>query len=205
MARSDPDQTDETCTFCWIANGQDEETEILKKSKDLVCFRDIVPAAPHHYLVIPRQHITSCHALNSGHISLVKHMAEMGKAVLKDQGFTDTEDIRLGFHQPPYTSIDHLHLHVLAPASQISEYHHYKFIQGTYRFLTDEYLTKCLKKVAPPVRGLESCFSCLSKQREEEVPDFKRREEANLSEKPEAEEATQRGKSGVNKAAASLL
>ena len=29
----------------------------------MVCFRDIYPAAPHHFLVIPRKHIKSCSSL----------------------------------------------------------------------------------------------------------------------------------------------
>ncbi|XP_029281321.1 histidine triad nucleotide-binding protein 3-like isoform X2 [Cottoperca gobio] len=125
--------TDQTCVFCLIANDQDKETEVIKKNKELVCFRDIDPAAPHHYLVVPIQHIESCCSLHTGHLGLVERMAEMGKAVLQDQGITNMKDIQLGFHQPPYTSVNHLHLHVLAPTSQIYKHMMYKFIPGTYR------------------------------------------------------------------------
>ncbi|XP_026175201.1 histidine triad nucleotide-binding protein 3-like isoform X2 [Mastacembelus armatus] len=126
----------EDCIFCLIAKDQDEEADVLKKNNELVCFRDIDPAAPHHYLVVPREHIQSCLSLHKGHIDLVKRMAEMGKAVLRDQGITDMKDIRLGFHQPPYISVNHLHLHVLAPSSRISEYMKYKFMPETKSFVT---------------------------------------------------------------------
>ncbi|XP_076611686.1 adenosine 5'-monophosphoramidase HINT3-like [Chaetodon auriga] len=151
-------EIDETCIFCLIADDRDEETEVIKKNEELVCFRDISPAAPHHYLVVPKQHIHSCFSLHWGHIGLVKRMAEMGKAVLKDQGITDMTDVRLGFHQPPYTSVDHLHLHVLAPTSQISVHKEYKFIPRTDRFVTDECLLKRLKDNAPKVSHLGSCM-----------------------------------------------
>ncbi|XP_068580553.1 adenosine 5'-monophosphoramidase HINT3-like isoform X2 [Cebidichthys violaceus] len=124
---------DQTCVFCLIAHNQDKETEVIKENKELVCFRDIVPAAPHHYLVVPKQHIRSCLSLHRGHVHLVERMADMGKAVLRDQGITNMKDISLGFHQPPYTSVDHLHLHVLAPASQIYKHMMYKFIPKSLR------------------------------------------------------------------------
>ncbi|XP_008290511.1 histidine triad nucleotide-binding protein 3-like [Stegastes partitus] len=133
------------CIFCLIASGEDEEAEIVKQNKELVCFKDIYPAAPHHYLVVPRQHIYSCFSLHRGHISLVKKMAEMGKAVLREQGITDMTVARLGFHQPPYISVGHLHLHVIAPASQISPYMLYKFIPETESFITEESLRRDLQ------------------------------------------------------------
>ncbi|XP_069370690.1 adenosine 5'-monophosphoramidase HINT3-like [Paralichthys olivaceus] len=146
MARGESDDVKETCAFCLIANDQDKETEIISENKWMVCFRDIYPAAPHHYLVVPRKHIHSCFSLDSGHIQLIERMAEMGRTVLRDQGITDMSGTRLGFHKPPYISVDHLHLHVLAPTNQISEYMIYKFIPGTRSFITEENLCKHLQK-----------------------------------------------------------
>ncbi|XP_068199300.1 adenosine 5'-monophosphoramidase HINT3 [Antennarius striatus] len=137
------------CVFCLISSGQDEEAEVLRENKELVCFKDICPAAPHHYLVVPKRHIVSCFSLHRGHIKLVKQMAQMGRNVLQDQGITDMKDISLGFHQPPNISVDHLHLHVLAPSSKIYMYFKYKFIPESDWFVTAEHLQEVLKKIDP--------------------------------------------------------
>ncbi|XP_058468581.1 adenosine 5'-monophosphoramidase HINT3-like [Solea solea] len=139
----------ESCIFCSIANEQDEETEILAKNRDMVCFRDIDPAAPHHYLVIPRKHIHSCSSLHRKHIDLVERMAEMGKAVLHDQGFADMNDISMGFHLPPFISVNHLHLHVLAPSSQISRSMIFKFTPRTESFILEQRVREQLKNISP--------------------------------------------------------
>ncbi|XP_062267874.1 adenosine 5'-monophosphoramidase HINT3-like [Platichthys flesus] len=155
MASGESDTVAETCVFCLIANNQDRETEIISENKWMVCFRDIYPAAPHHYLVVPRQHIHSYLSMDSGHIGFIERMAEMGRNVLRDQGITDMTDTRLGFHVPPYISVAHLHLHVLAPSSQISDDMIYKFIPGTSSFIAEEDLCKELRKHSSPLRKAE--------------------------------------------------
>ncbi|XP_062293508.1 adenosine 5'-monophosphoramidase HINT3-like [Scomber scombrus] len=152
-SKSDTSNMVQSCMFCLIAHGQDKKPEIIQKNNELVCFRDICPAAPHHYLVIPKQHICSCLSMHRGHINLVERMVEMGKAVLLDQGITDMKDIRLGFHQPPYISVNHLHLHVIAPASQISKSLGYKFIPGTTSFVTEGHLRIRLKDIPPSTQS----------------------------------------------------
>uniref|UniRef100_A0A1A8IBJ8 Histidine triad nucleotide binding protein 3 n=1 Tax=Nothobranchius kuhntae TaxID=321403 RepID=A0A1A8IBJ8_NOTKU len=140
------DDIDKTCIFCLVARGRDKETRVIKQNQELVCFRDIFPAAPHHFLVIPREHIVSCRSLNKKHISLVERMVELGRAVLLDQGITNMNDVRLGFHQFPFISVSHLHLHVLAPASQISQAMMFKFTPGSDSFITEESLRNRLRK-----------------------------------------------------------
>ncbi|XP_023128179.2 adenosine 5'-monophosphoramidase HINT3-like isoform X2 [Amphiprion ocellaris] len=107
---------EEDCPFCQIVNHQ-TDTEILLSDDQLICFRDTTPGATHHYLVIPRRHIPSCRNLQKDHVALVEQMVEMGRSILEKNKVL--EDIRMGFHLPPFTSVPHLHLHVLAPASKM--------------------------------------------------------------------------------------
>uniref|UniRef100_A0A3P8RYZ7 HIT domain-containing protein n=1 Tax=Amphiprion percula TaxID=161767 RepID=A0A3P8RYZ7_AMPPE len=107
---------EEECPFCQIVNHQ-TDTEILLSDDQLICFRDTTPGATHHYLVIPRRHIPSCRNLQKDHVALVEQMVEMGRSILEKNKVL--EDIRMGFHLPPFTSVPHLHLHVLAPASKM--------------------------------------------------------------------------------------
>nr|XP_061806404.1 adenosine 5'-monophosphoramidase HINT3-like [Nerophis lumbriciformis] len=135
------------CIFCMIARGEDQDAQVLKRDEKMVCFRDIFPAAPHHYLVVPVEHIVNCFSLHEGHITLVEKMVEMGRDVLRDQGVADMTDIAIGFHQPPYISVEHLHLHVLAPASEIQENMIFKFIPGTPSFVDEKKLRERLKSI----------------------------------------------------------
>ncbi|KAM3388477.1 hypothetical protein ACQJBY_010940 [Aegilops geniculata] len=91
-------------TFCSCA--QDDK---------VVAFQDINPSAFRHYLVIPIEHIPTVKNLqrtNEDH-QLVSHMVKVGKDLLSRDA-PKSEEHRFGFHQPPFNSIDHLHLHCLA-------------------------------------------------------------------------------------------
>ncbi|KAI7799677.1 adenosine 5'-monophosphoramidase HINT3 [Triplophysa rosa] len=140
---ADDDSYDDTCVFCMIANGDCPHTNILFIDEDIVCFQDIYPGAAHHYLVVPKKHIRSCKSLEADDISLVKKMAAVGRSMLKSNNVTDLEDISLGFHVPPYISVPHLHLHVLAPYSQLNVETEYKFTD--FRYLTVEALLQALE------------------------------------------------------------
>ncbi|KJE95995.1 hypothetical protein CAOG_06371, partial [Capsaspora owczarzaki ATCC 30864] len=107
------------CVFCRISSGQDPSTTLLFENERLVAFRDIRPAAPTHLLVVPKQHIRDATLLDSTHSALVHEMNEVALKLLADHSL-DGQDARIGFHWPPLVMIKHLHLHVIAPASQMS-------------------------------------------------------------------------------------
>ncbi|KAJ8290883.1 hypothetical protein GJAV_G00018800 [Gymnothorax javanicus] len=137
------DGFDRKCIFCKIVN-KEIDTELLHNDEELSCFRDIKPAAPQHYLVVPSRHVGNCKSLRKEHLHLVEKMVELGKTILQKNGITDLDDIRLGFHWPPFCSVTHLHLHVLAPASQMGFMSRLFYRLDSYWFITADQLIRRL-------------------------------------------------------------
>ncbi|XP_035258588.1 histidine triad nucleotide-binding protein 3 [Anguilla anguilla] len=137
------DGYDKKCIFCKIVS-KEIDTELLHNDEELSCFRDIKPGAPHHYLVVPTRHVGNCKSLRKEHVPLVEKMVEMGKTMLQKNGITDLDDIRLGFHRPPFCSVTHLHLHVMAPASQMGLMSRIFYRLDSYWFITAEQLIQQL-------------------------------------------------------------
>ncbi|XP_067840682.1 histidine triad nucleotide-binding protein 3 [Heptranchias perlo] len=140
------------CIFCKIGN-KEESVDLLHWDEQFACFRDIRPGAPHHYLVVPRKHIVNCKSLKKEHISIVQKMVNIGESVLQQNGVCDLADVRLGFHWPPFCTITHLHLHVLAPASQMGFISRMVYRSNSYWFITVEQLIEKLKSLPEDCSG----------------------------------------------------
>jgi diadenosine tetraphosphate (Ap4A) HIT family hydrolase len=96
---------------------------ILDESTNLLAFQDISPRAPFHGLIISKQYIPTIHDIDSSHSHLLKEMKDMAHTLLKNRlshKQYQHQDYILCFHIPPYNSVNHLHLHVLAPKSQMN-------------------------------------------------------------------------------------
>ncbi|XP_015906698.2 adenosine 5'-monophosphoramidase HINT3 [Parasteatoda tepidariorum] len=123
------------CVFCKIAHGKDPDTDLLYKDNNYVAFRSIKPAASHHYLVVPKNHIKDAVGLKPHHIPMLEQMEYIGKEVLSQLG-GDLNSSRLGYHWPPFISVPHLHLHVISPECELSSRSHILFKPGTRWFRT---------------------------------------------------------------------
>lgn len=115
-------------------------TKFLLEREELIAFEDIRPRAPFHALVISKEHIPSVLELDHNDsecqksLSLLQKMSEAAHELVRDQEPEAYEqgDYRLCFHIPPFNSVDHLHLHVLAPASSMAPWYlHGKYNIGT--------------------------------------------------------------------------
>ncbi|KAK9513444.1 hypothetical protein VZT92_026978 [Zoarces viviparus] len=143
VSKTSSEGYEKKCIFCKIVNNE-MGTELLHCDEDISCFRDIKPGAPHHYLVVPTKHMGNCKSLGKEHVPLVKRMVELGKEILQKNNVTDLSDVRFGFHWPPFSSVTHLHLHVLAPASQMSLMSRVVYRLNSYWFIAADQLIELL-------------------------------------------------------------
>ncbi|XP_057651378.1 adenosine 5'-monophosphoramidase HINT3-like isoform X2 [Diorhabda carinulata] len=137
--------SDQNCIFCKIVCGE-APSEILFQNDEIIVFKDIKPASKHHYLVVPKNHIINVnHLVTKEDKLLVQKMKEIGNRLLELNG-GDSKDARLGFHCPPYNTVDHLHLHVISPVSEMEPYYQQVFQPHLLCFLlVDDVLKKLTK------------------------------------------------------------
>ncbi|EDW79028.1 uncharacterized protein Dwil_GK10717 [Drosophila willistoni] len=106
------------CLFCNIANGKVPDTKLEVETDEYVIFKDIKPAAKFHYLAVPKLHYESLNTLTKSHEQLVTRMEEGLRQLLAQQG-VDMDEALFGFHLPPFITVRHLHMHAIAPRSDM--------------------------------------------------------------------------------------
>ncbi len=101
------------CLFCKILAGDVPSKEVLSGERTYA-FHDINPAAPVHFLVIPRTHITNAAEVAPEHGEIVTEMFSTARAGAAAMGIADG-GYRLVFNvgEHALNSVPHLHMHVL--------------------------------------------------------------------------------------------
>uniref|UniRef100_A0A4W5LCM4 Histidine triad nucleotide binding protein 3 n=1 Tax=Hucho hucho TaxID=62062 RepID=A0A4W5LCM4_9TELE len=136
---------DKKCTFCKVVNNE-MGTEILHVDEEVSCFRDIKSGLCHFKVVCV-----------CARVCVLEKMVEIGMEILQKNNVLDLSDVRFGFHWPPFCSVSHLHLHVLAPASQMGFMSRLFYRPNSYWFVTADQLIQQLNfKVDQLSGGLQS-------------------------------------------------
>ena len=134
------------CIFCKIAAKEVEGTRLVYEDEQIAAFPDRKPAAKHHYLVVPKEHYGDPKSLHSqDHVQLLERLFEAGKKSLVENQ-ADCEDALFGYHWPPFNSIQHLHLHVISPRSQMGFFARQIYKPNSLWFVTHDWFLEHLKE-----------------------------------------------------------
>ena len=99
--------------------------KIIYEDDKYLAFPNIKRYAPLACLIIPKRFIPQNPlGLPSDRLELILEMKEIGQKIVHKENPSSFKDgdFWLKFHKPPYTSVEHLHLHVIAPVSQITKW-----------------------------------------------------------------------------------
>ena len=103
----------EECIFCKIVTGA-VPGDIVYQDKDFLAFRDILPKAPTHVLIIPKTHISSLVELADRQPELAGHLIIIAKNLAEKEGIAN-KGYRLVINCGPEggQAVPHVHLHLI--------------------------------------------------------------------------------------------
>ncbi len=104
------------CIFCRIIAGE-APADVVYRDDAVIAFKDIMPRAPVHILVVPLEHVASVDELEERHAPTIWKMFRAAQAVAEKQGIKST-GYRLVINNGPDSGqvIFHLHMHLLGGA-----------------------------------------------------------------------------------------
>jgi histidine triad (HIT) family protein len=100
------------CLFCKIVAGQIPVKAVYEDDLCL-CFPDIAPQAPTHFLMIPREHIVSLEHAGHGHAPLLGHMMAKVAEVARARGLSNGYRVVINTGVDGGQTVKHFHLHLL--------------------------------------------------------------------------------------------
>lgn len=101
------------CLFCKIIAGEIPSKKVYED--DLVyVFEDINPAAPIHYLLIPKEHIADASEITPENSHLVAHIFEVIAKLAKDLNLENGFRVVNNCGKDAGQTVFHIHFHLIA-------------------------------------------------------------------------------------------
>lgn len=103
------------CLFCKIIKGDIPANKIFE-DEEVLAFHDIGAQAPHHFLVIPKQHIATINDANDP--ALIGKLTLTASKIAQDLGFADDGyRVVMNCNEDGGQTVYHIHLHCLGGRS----------------------------------------------------------------------------------------
>lgn len=103
------------CLFCKIIAGKIPAKKIYEDD-EVLAFFDVNPQAPQHFLIIPKEHISTLNDANDA--NLIGKLSLTASKIAKDLGFAnDGYRVVMNCNEDGGQEVFHIHLHVLGGRS----------------------------------------------------------------------------------------
>lgn len=100
------------CLFCRIVSGEIPAKKIYE-DEDVLAFHDIRPAAPVHFLVIPKLHVASMAELGPEHEAVMGKVMVTAARLAREQGCGEGFRTIINTGKVGRQEVYHLHVHIL--------------------------------------------------------------------------------------------
>ncbi len=115
----------DNCIFCKIA-AKEIPAQMLYEDEELMAFKDIHPAAPVHFLIVPKIHLASLADADASHSAILGKMLSLAPQLAREQGCAPVKhadgSLTGGYKTLINTGpeggqvVYHIHMHVLGGA-----------------------------------------------------------------------------------------
>jgi histidine triad (HIT) family protein len=100
------------CIFCKIVAGQIPSRK-LYEDDDMLAFHDINPAAPVHFMIIPKDHVDSLAQVTDAHAAVLGRMMAKAGGLARAAGATDGFRTIINTGRVGRQDVYHLHIHII--------------------------------------------------------------------------------------------
>ncbi|XXQ69482.1 histidine triad nucleotide-binding protein [Neisseriaceae bacterium B1] len=100
------------CIFCKIVDKQ-IPASVVYEDDEMLCFKDINPAAPVHLLLIPKVHFDSLAHAQAEHESLLGRMMMNVPKIAQEAGLNNGFKTQINTGKGGGQEVFHLHIHIM--------------------------------------------------------------------------------------------
>jgi histidine triad (HIT) family protein len=100
------------CIFCRIVEGKIPSRKLFE-DEEILAFHDIAPAAPVHFMMIPKRHVDSLATVDASHAGVLGRMLAMAGRLAREAGSPDGFRTIINTGRVGRQDVYHLHIHII--------------------------------------------------------------------------------------------